>query len=603
MVKPYLNDVGGKVENDVNLFTGGLNTYVDKGFIDSNMMPFVKNMTIETPPELRTRKERTTLAQYMENFAYTENLGSIIDLYAYDENQFYVITDQGGTRKLKEIYKENNRYVIHDINPLLVVPVEDKYYFTLARIATNTYVYVTGKNFKLKISVSRNPLETSAELVEDDHYGICCCHKGRLFLGNPDSNIITYSALFDYDNFNEMVQYQLVNAVQDFVDESITYLMESTNPYEWNKWVYDEQTQGWITDGTIAKTEVVIDTTTGLSIPDYSVIAGDFKVTNAIGKLISMKSYDDKLVIFCEHSMHVLYGDTPDMSMQNQFQLVDLNNNLGAIADRCIAIGGGRLYWLGDNQEVYEYTGSAINIISRPGTTRNSTLSIGAVSGVIEAKDMMYDFSHSKFIATSERLYMNIYNAKKSREKLLFVFDVYNRTWWCEDGEFNTIGNFSDYTNKILLAKSNGDILINIGEDVVKGKDRIYNFETNKIEEVPIEYEFHTRVYGADGADLRKTISTIWLQASAEAEVYLEDRWTSFDAWVENEVDNLVKIGNLTYKYQTPDQATLYRPTAYEQQVCYVEKMYGQRLNAFQIIIKGSGESHFYLMKREWRAR
>ena len=39
MVKPYLNQVGGKVENDVNLFTGGLNTYVDKGFIDADQMP------------------------------------------------------------------------------------------------------------------------------------------------------------------------------------------------------------------------------------------------------------------------------------------------------------------------------------------------------------------------------------------------------------------------------------------------------------------------------------------------------------------------------------------------------------------------------------
>jgi hypothetical protein len=392
------------------------------------------------------------------------------------------------------------------------------------------------------------------------------------------------------------------------VDHDIVYLTDDSPTAElegmvWTTWVWSEEDDEFVEDGYIPRTQVIIDTTTGLSIPDYSVIAGDFKITNAIGKLISMKSYDDKLVIFCEHSMHVLYGDTPDMSMQNQFQLVDLNNNLGAIADRCIAIGGGRLYWLGDNQEVYEYTGSAINIISRPGTTRNSTLSIGAVSGVIEAKDMLFNFSHSKFIATSERLYMNIYNAKKSQEKLLFIFDVYNRTWWCEDGEFNTIGNFSDHTNKILLAKPNGDILINIGDDLVKGRDRIYNFETNKIEEAPIEYEFHTRVYGADGTDLRKTISNVWLQASARAEVYLEDRWTSFDAWIENGTDNLVKIGDLTYKYQMPEQATLYRPTAYEQQVCYVEKMYGQRLNAFQIIIKGSGESHFYLMKREWRAR
>lgn len=620
MVKPYLNQVGGDVDNDVSLFNGGLNTYVDKGFLEADQMPYVMNMAVYTPPKLSTRKARKTLANWMENNEWASNIGAIVDLFAYDEHQIYAIVDQGGLRKIVEIYHKEydgqltttytTRVFEVDGEPL-TIPDEDKYYFTIARTAENSWIYITGLTFKVKISVNHNPIFAQAEKIEDNHYGICCCHKGRLFLGMPDSNIVTFSAAFDYDNFAEAVQYQVATSMQDMVDENIVYLMDSLNDREWNKWVWDEDQQTFDIDGTIAKTELVIDTTTGLSIPDYSVIAGDFKITNAVGRLVALKSFDDKLNIFCEHSMHVMYGDTPDVTRQNQYQLVDLNNNLGALCERCIAIGGGRLFFLGDNHEVYEYTGSALNLISRPSSSRYTLVSTGGISGVIEAKDVApipvdYGLSHSKFVATSERLYINIWNKQRTdSEKLLFVFDMYNRTWWCEDGEFNTIGNYSEYNNKILFGLNNGDILVNNQEG---GNDEVYEFYDNTIEEKIIEYEFHTRVYGADGTDSRKTLSDVKLQARANADVYINDIWTSLDRW-NNSIttdQNLVKIGTLIGPeeengYQPPTQKTMYRPETYEQQMCVVPKMYGQRLNVFQIVVKGKGISLFYQMKREWR--
>ena len=620
MVKPYLNQVGGKVENDVNLFTGGLNTYVDKGFIDADQMPYVMNMTMETPPAIKTRRARRTIAEYMEGNRWAYNIGDIVDIWAYSEDQIYLITDDGGLRRVVELYRNGgDQYTAKtlEINGSpIAIPAEDRYYFTLARTGTNDWVYITGLTFKLKLSINPNPLFTQAEFVEDGHYGIACCHKGRLFLGMPNSNIVTFSALYDYDNFDEMVQYQLVSSSGQMVDHDIIYLMDESPTIALEGMVYttyhwDEDQDSFISgpDDYIPKTSVIIDTTTGLSVPDYSVIAGDFKITNSIGKLISLKSFDDKLIIFCEHSMHVMYGDTPDTSMQNQYQLVDLNNNLGALCDRCITIGGGRLFWLGDNNEVYEYTGASINIISRPGKTRNSTLSLGGISGVIEARDVdpngPVDFgnSHSKFVCTSEKLYINIWNKKRADpEKLLFVFDIFNRTWWCEDGEFNTIGNYSFYNNRILLGTHFCDVLINnMGGDV----DVVCEMNDNLKEEREIEYEFHTRVYGADGTDTRKSLSEVWLQARALATVYIDDIWTSIDKWSVNTTvrSNLIKIGDLKFEHQTPTQDLYYRPDAYEQQVCYVEKMFGQRLNAFQIVIKGKGASVFYIMKREWRAR
>ena len=63
MVKPYLNQVGGEVENDVSLFTGGLNTYVDKAFLEADQMPYVMNMTMKRPPAIETRDKRGTIAR------------------------------------------------------------------------------------------------------------------------------------------------------------------------------------------------------------------------------------------------------------------------------------------------------------------------------------------------------------------------------------------------------------------------------------------------------------------------------------------------------------------------------------------------------------
>lgn len=624
MVEPYLNQVGGKVDNDVSLFTGGIDTYTDKAFLEANVMPYAMNMTMKNPPELRTRGRRKTIAN--SEFA---NLGTIVELIPYDPYLFFAVTKKGSSIKLAMIYKTYNEsgYVEYDgpyhVN-ILQSSLENAkvYYHTIARNATSDYIYLcpdTKKKYKITIpwdsgTGRRLPGYVTATPVTDGYYGIVCFHKGRLFVGNPASNIVTFSALYDFDNFDNEEVYQLTTetpTTQAGLDTSIKYIKETDDV---TYTVYKYNGTSWVTDGTIPVGSIAIDTTTGRSLPDYSIIAGDFFITNALGQLISLQSFDDKLMIFCEHSMHCLYGDTPDVSMQNQFQLVDLNNNLGAKSHDCIAIGGGRLFWLGDNNEIYEYTGSAINIVSRPGKTRNSTLSLGGVSGIPLALELTtsgipVEHWRSKFTATVDKLYVNIWNAKYQhipQQKLLLVFDMYNRAWWCEDGNFQTIGDFADNTDQIMIGLDNGDILIsNSGEN---SSDVVYNFTSNETEEKTIKYEFHTRVYGADGVDMRKTLNDVWFQAKADAEVYLCDDWNwgYENEWSWNSgllISDLVKIGDLKRVWERTIQKDVYNPAAYAQQVCYVEKMYGQRLNTFQIVVKGEGLSQFYLMKREWRAR
>lgn len=552
MVKPYLNQIGGVVDDDVSLFTGGLNSYEDKAFLEANQLPYVINMTMYKPPMMCTRPARRTLASYQsdEISPYTDG-DRIIEMYSPNENEIYVITE--GNPLGNKLFRLRREGPGHDFEkePLSSdLPPYEKYYFTYVILQTSKYIYVGNENFKGKISLNDNPLSDTYTPVADDHYGIPCWHKSRLFLARPSSNTIEWS----------------------------------------NSLMPDDFTIGPGGD------------------------SGEVYITNNRGGTIkTIVSFDDKLLVLSEHSICAIYGHSGVQSDENYFTVVDLNNNVGTHSARCTAIGGGRLFWLGDDYEVYEYTGAAINMISRPGKTRNSTLSVGGISNIFTAEQDIDYQEKAQMVATSGRLYLNIGWA--SQNKFLFVFDIFNKVWWCEDGEFTAIANYSDHLNRILMAKPNGDILVNYEKWADDGVDLEYNFNTNKVVEKQIEYEFHTRVFGADGVDMRKSLSRVWFQARANADVYVNDIWTSHDKWQETlgsteigrEIDvNYRKIGTLHFEQQSIEEKTpkeIYRPDTYEQQRCDVPKMYGERVNAFQIIVKGHGYSKFYLMKREWRAR
>lgn len=547
MVKPYLNQIGGKVENDVGMFTGGLNTYTDKAFIEADQMPYVMNMTMTNPPMLRTRGSRRSLHERFSSGV--DNSLTVMNIYVNNKNDFFLITRFG----ISTFTTYLERYYILDGESTFrkqvigEIPTYDNYYFAYCPVVAEKYLYIANEFFKIRINLNATPGNPLVIDTYNDHFGIPVWHKSKLWLCKPTSNTIEWSNSLQPDNF----------------------------------------------------------------ITGQSGFAGELYVTRAKGVIKSIVSFDDKLIVMCEHSIHAVYGDSGDPSNVNFFQLVDLNNNLGIMSANCVAIGGERLFFLGDNLEVYEYTGSSLSIVSRPGTTRNSTISVGGVSGLLEPRDIgefseTVDFygSRSFFAATSERLYINTWNMKRAMpEKLLFVFDIYNRVWWCEDGSFTTIAAYSSAENSVLLAKSDGDVLV--GGIHGDGNDYLYDRDTQNVETVPIQYEFHTRVYGADGLDMLKTLSEVWVQARANADVYITDIWESIDKWAINVMteDNGVKIGTLKYEYQAPTQDTRYRQDTYEQQVCHVPKMYGERLNTFQIVTKGEGQGKFWLMKRVWRAR
>ena len=590
-MKPYLNQVSGKIDKDVNLFTGGINTYVNRAFIEDNQLSYAMNVGMYEPPKLSTRPSRLTLAWFFQdktNYApYSDT--RVMNIFTYSENEIFTIVrkDNGDTFLDKYVKGEN----YFEKKSVCTLPTYDNYYMCYCRQATNEYLYIMNENFKGRIEVNSENLDFKE--YNDGIYGIPAFHKGRLFIADTANNVVAFSALYDFDNF------ALINNNYIIVEELPTENIKTDAIYVMAKNETQYYQYYWWNDTAWKKMNELIEKD-DMKI-DYSIIAGDFKVTNGRGKIVALKSFDNKLVIFCEHSMHVLYGDSPNVEI-NFFTLVDLNNDIGGLSERAIAIGSGILYWLGDDLNIYEYTGAYINIISRP-----SEYVKGGIEGIIHSDwflNRVY-LKNVQFACASGKLYINLPSnpAVSTENDLLFVYDTHNKIWWCEDGKFTAISEYQATVGTVLLARVGGDLLLS--KDKMTGeKDYIFNVETQAIEEKMIEYAFETKVYGIDGVSMRKSLTNIWVQASAVADVYVGDYWTAVNHWIDYEgfsLEGYLKVGKIIPSLQ-PRTTEYYESAKYESQRIIIPKMHVERVNGFSILIKGEGIGEFYLMEREWRA-
>lgn len=586
-MKPYLNQVSGKIEKDINLFTGGLNTYVNKAFIEDNQLSYAMNVGMYEPPKLSTRPSRVTLAWFFSN---TENyaLGfTIKEIYAYSEDEIYTIEAKDEYTYLIKYKKDTLGFSRTTIS---LIPSYDNYYMCYCRQATDEYLYIMNESFKVRVQINTEG-ENIYKTYEDNIYGIPAFHKGRLFIANPNTNIISFSALYDFDNFalvnnNYIIVEELPE--NDIKKDAIYLIAKNDTQYYQYYWWNDK---AWKKpNALIEKSDLEID---------YSIIAGDFQVTNAKGKVVALKSFDNKLMVFCEYSIHVLYGDSPNTEL-NFFTLIDLDNGIGAISSKSIDIGGGKLYWLGDDLNIYEYTGAYINIVSRP-----SEYNKGGIEGLIQ-RELFMDrkfVSNIQFACTGSKLYINFSSNPTAdiMNNMLLVYDMHNHIWWCEDGKFTAIGKYQSTVSTILLARKGGDILIS-KVDSVGDTDQLFDTETRSIKEQIINYAFETKVYGIDGVSMRKTLTNIWFQASAKAKVYVGDFWLAINHWKNGlDLKGYKYVGDLKIVKQ-PRTDEYYNSSIYESQRLIIPKMQIERVNGFTILVKGVGIGEFYLMEREWRA-
>ena len=152
--------------------------------------------------------------------------------------------------------------------------------------------------------------------------------------------------------------------------------------------------------------------------------AGSITITQAKGAGTGIFEYNDKVIVFTEYSMHELYGTGPD-----NYELVDIEGEVGCISDRSLVKCNRRLYWLWYDG-VYEYNGASITKVS------------DQVDDYIKNINFTYK---TKCVAGSigDFLYVSIPHGATTNN-LILKFDTRLRKWFVETGAFTdfvTIGN------------------------------------------------------------------------------------------------------------------------------------------------------------------
>lgn len=154
--------------------------------------------------------------------------------------------------------------------------------------------------------------------------------------------------------------------------------------------------------------------------------AGTIDITRAKGEITGLYEYNDKVIAFTEFSMHELFGTGPA-----NYDLIDVEGEIGCISDRSLVKANRRLYWLWYDG-VYEYSGSSPIKISDP------------VDDYIKSINLTYK---TKCVSGSigDFFYLSIpYGASANQNNIILKYDTRIKKWYVETGaytDFVTIGN------------------------------------------------------------------------------------------------------------------------------------------------------------------
>lgn len=540
MIKPYLNSVSGKSVSDVITLQGGLNTCYDKTFIEDNQLPYMWNVALLEPPTLSVRNSRTSLAWYIQD---TTNFatGKTLALFSSSSKFLYQIED----RRTEE--NPNAESHVYRYNTTGVMTKE---YIGSVEYADTYYICecvdVENKYIIISSMNARYIYTEGAELVEstNDYYGIAENHKNRLFIAKGTS--LKFSKLREYDDFT-------------------------------------------ITEEDVENT------------------AGEINITNAKGSIVALKPYDGKLIIFCERSWHILYGSSPNPEV-DQFTLIDMDDGIGCISSKTVNICDRRLYWMDTDTNVYQYNGSYVNRVSEPyggdnyasyGGIKNIGIKMTALKNIRMAS---YD-SYLYIIVTRSAL-------AGALNDTALVYDTRNRIWWVEDGAFGEIVRLDTDIKTTAFSRSdflvgamfNGDIVIMNAKP--SGQDLLFNLESRECDYIDIKYAFETKTWLLGSVKHKKTLTDVWFQANAKADVYVSDYWTSVNPWNVDAEKEYIKIGKIeNAKIHDMQAPTVYNHEGGERQRFIIPRMYMQKVNAMAIRVEGTGDAKFFLLEKEWRIK
>lgn len=171
-------------------------------------------------------------------------------------------------------------------------------------------------------------------------------------------------------------------------------------------------------------------------INDYSGSgSGSLDVTRARGNIVSLYEYTDRVWAWTESSMHGLYGTGP-----TNFELIDIEGDVGCISDRSVVVANKRLYWC-TYDGIYEFDGSTPIKCSEPYGGNGIT---GGVTTYIDGikKSLRTGIVGGSF---GDFLFMSIpYGSSATNNNLTLVLDTKLRKWYVRDEgfvDFETVNN------------------------------------------------------------------------------------------------------------------------------------------------------------------
>lgn len=613
-MRPYLNGVSGKNKSDITTLAGGLNMCNSKAFINDNQMAWMMNLAIYDLPVLSTRSDRLSVAWFMEDTNLYAT-GKVIKMFSSSSKRLYTIEEQEEESHVYWLQVESN----NNLKKVYMgkVAKATRYFVCECRDAEHVYIYISTNTARYKLIEGTEGIEE----LKDVSTGVIVCHKNRLFVGNGTS--LKFSSLREYEDFLTDIEISYVDGdTDDFTINSGIFINEvkrletgtgnykitaenNSGTVETKVSLYNKAKSFWETVDIATTAYTVGDVNIGeeksiLVVVGTDSTAGEINITNAKGDIVAMISYDDKLIIFCERSWHVLYGDSPNPEV-NQFSLVDMDDQIGCISSETVTICNRLLYWIDHNMAVYQYNGASIAKVSEPfgddgyGGIKNLEITQSRKKNIVMSS---YD-NYVHIVVTTSPFY-------DALNETMIVYDTNTRVWWLEDGEFSALCKwetdgdvpFSNKSDYLLGAKYNGDIQI-LNMHTKGGNDVEFNVETRGFDTNDIRYNFETKTWLLGAVKNTKTLTDVWFEAAANADVYVCDYFTKQDS-----SSRCLKLGNLKMPnhYDMLEQH-YYAHEGEERQRLIVPRMYVQKVNAFSLKVAGKGAAEFFMLEKNWRIK
>lgn len=281
--------------------------------------------------------------------------------------------------------------------------------------------------------------------------------------------------------------------------------------------------------------------------------SGSITITNARGNITGLTEYNDKVIAFTEYGMHELYGDDP-----TNFELVDIEGEVGCISDRSIVKCNQKLYWAWIDG-IYEYNGASPLKISTPVDSYIKNISYSNRTKVCSGS--IGDF-----------LYISIPNSADSNNMLL-VYDTVNKKWFTETG---TISDFITIQNALYGVNSAGTI----------NNIRSTNYNDNS---TAISWELITKPFNAGSVSQKKTLSDISLIYNGEASATMNVGYnTSVSS---TNFTSLATSTDFTMDGTEQNQKLLIPTTDL------------QNVDWFKLQIKGSGKTTIHSLETNYRVK